>query len=113
MASGGYDPYLRRTRREYERRIGGMSQAVRRYFPEECKLTRPRGGFVLWIQLPESIDSLQLYNQALKANIAITPGTLFSPADQYRNFIRLNAAQWSQSVDQAIKTLGQFVAHYT
>ncbi|MEJ2262085.1 MAG: PLP-dependent aminotransferase family protein [Anaerolineales bacterium] len=109
MAGGSYDPYLRRIRREYSRRLAAMSQAVQRYFPEECKLTRPAGGFVLWVQLPEKVDSLALYKRALEAGIAITPGHLFSAAEQYHNFIRLNAANWSEEAEGAVERLGGFI----
>ena len=44
MAGGSYNPYLRRIRRVYARRVAAMSEAVRRYFPEETRLTRPDGG---------------------------------------------------------------------
>lgn len=110
MASGGYDPYLRRIRRAYERRVASMSQSVRRAFPEETRLTRPAGGFVLWVELPESVDSLRLYEEAQNGGIAITPGHLFSATDQYRNFIRLNAANWSEEADTALDRLGQIIA---
>jgi DNA-binding transcriptional MocR family regulator len=109
MASGGYAPYLRRVRRIYERHVAAMSQAVRRYFPERTKLTRPGGGFLLWVQLPDSVDSLELYKRALGAGIAITPGYLFSATDQYHHFIRLNAANWSDEADTAIERLGQII----
>jgi DNA-binding transcriptional MocR family regulator len=102
VASGSYDPYIRRT---YERYIGALSQAVQQFFPPECRLTRPGGGFLLWVQLPAHIDSLHLYRQALSAGIAITPGYLFSPTNQYRNFIRLNAANWSDETLPALRTL--------
>lgn len=110
MASGSYDPYLRRIRRTYTRYVAAMSQAIRRFLPEETRLTRPGGGFVLWVQLPESVDSLRLYKRALEAGIAITPGYLFSATEQYRNFIRLNAANWSDEAEHAIEQLGALVA---
>ncbi len=110
MAGGDYHPYLRRLRRTYERHVAGMSQAVQRFFPEETKLTRPAGGFVLWVQLPEAVDSLELYKRALEAGIAITPGYLFSATDQYHHFIRLNAANWSSEAEAAIEQLGDLIA---
>lgn len=110
MTSGSYDPYLRRIRRTYARYVAAMSQAISRFFPEETRLTRPSGGFVLWVQLPESVDSLELYRQALDTGIAITPGYLFSATEQYRNFIRLNAANWSDEAEHAIEQLGALVA---
>ncbi len=109
MSSGSYAPYLRRTRRAYERRVTSMSRAVRRAFPEETKLTRPSGGFLLWVELPEAVDSLVLYERAQAAGIAITPGYLFSATDQYPNFIRLNAANWSDEAEAAIDRLGQII----
>ena len=110
LASGSYDYHLRRVRRTYARYVAGLSQAVRRYFPEDTRLTRPVGGFVLWIQLAENVDSLALYKRASQAGIAITPGTLFSATDQYRNFIRLNAANWSPEAERAVARLGEMVA---
>ena len=109
MASGSYDPYLRRIRRIYTRHVASMSQAVRRFFPEATKLTRPAGGFVLWVQLPDSVDSLTLYRRALDVGVAITPGYLFSATEQYSNFIRLNAANWSDKAERAIQRLGRLI----
>jgi DNA-binding transcriptional MocR family regulator len=109
MASGSYNPYLRRLRQEYTRRVAAMSEAVRRTFPEETRLTRPSGGFVLWVQLPDAVDSLALYRRALEMGIAITPGYLFSAAGYYPNFIRLNAANWSAEAEDAIARLGKVI----
>jgi DNA-binding transcriptional MocR family regulator len=110
MAGGGYDPYLRRMRAEYARRVAAMSQAVRRYFPEACRLTRPSGGYLLWVQLPETVDALELYNQAFQAEITITPGHLFSAREQFSNFVRLNAANWSEQAEEAVAYLGKMIA---
>ena len=110
LDSGGYDHHLRRIRRVYARRVASMMQAVRRFFPTDTRVTRPGGGFVLWVQLPESIDSLELYKLALQSGIAITPGYVFSTTDQFRHFIRLNAANWSEDGAQVIARLGQLMA---
>jgi DNA-binding transcriptional MocR family regulator len=110
LESGGYDHHLRTIRREYANNVNLLSQAVTRYFPPETRVTRPTGGFVLWVQLPENIDSLELYKLALQNNITITPGYLFSPTNQFSNFIRLNAAAWSYPIERAVERLGEMVA---
>jgi DNA-binding transcriptional MocR family regulator len=110
LASGGYDHHLRRIRRVYARYVASMSHAVRRFFPEGTRVTRPAGGFVLWVQLPDTVDSLELYKLALKAGIAITPGYIFSATQQFRNFIRLNAAHWSNKTERAVARLGELIA---
>ena len=109
LASGGYDHHLRTIRREYAHHVNLLSQAVTLYFPPETRVTRPTGGFVLWVQLPENIDSLELYKLALQNNITITPGYLFSPTNQFSNFIRLNAAAWSYPIERAVERLGEMV----
>jgi len=111
IASGAYEHHLRRIRHVYKRHVASLVQAVERFFPGGTRVTRPTGGFVVWVQLPETVDSLQLYMRALRANIAITPGYIFSPSDHYRNFIRLNAANWSDRSEKALKSLGEMVAY--
>jgi DNA-binding transcriptional MocR family regulator len=109
LASGGYDPVLRRARREYARNVSLMSRAVERHFPPGTRVTRPAGGFVLWVQLPERIDSLELYGRALEAGIAIAPGHVFSASQQYRNFIRLTAAVWNYEQALGIERLAALI----
>ena len=65
---------------------------------------------MLWIQLPDKVDSLTLYKLALKAGITITPGYIFSATEQYRNFIRLSAAYWSERAERAVEKLGELAA---
>jgi DNA-binding transcriptional MocR family regulator len=109
LESGGYDHQLRRIRREYASNVALLSQAVTHSFPSGTRVTRPSGGFVLWVQLPETVDSLELYALALKNNITITPGYLFSPTNQFSNFIRLNAAAWTYPIERAVRRLGELV----
>jgi DNA-binding transcriptional MocR family regulator len=110
LESGGYEHHLRSIRRLYAGFVSQLSQAVMRYFPEGTRVTRPNGGIVLWVQLPDYADSLKLYKQALQAGITLAPGYMFSATDQYKNFIRLNAAWWSYDADRAMRRLGELVA---
>lgn len=109
LTDGGYDQYLRRARKAYSANVGRMSEAISRFFPPETRVTRPSGGYMLWIQLPEGRDSVALYSKALAHNIFISPGVLFSVEDGYRNFIRLSAGRWSQEIEAAIAKLGKMV----
>jgi DNA-binding transcriptional MocR family regulator len=110
LESGGYDRHLRHIRREYAHNVTLMSQTVLRSFPPGARLTRPAGGFVLWVQLPETVDSLELYKVALKGSITLTPGYVFSATQQFSNFIRLNAAEWNYPIERALGRLGEMVA---
>jgi DNA-binding transcriptional MocR family regulator len=110
LENGRYDHTLRTVRRAYEQSIAYMSQAIQRYFPDGTRLTKPLGGFVLWVQLPDRVDSLVLYKKALREGIVIAPGYMFSTTDKYRNFIRLNAAYMNFATERAVARLGALAA---
>ena len=83
-----------------------MARAVAEHFPAGTRVTRPAGGFVLWVELPPAVDSLRLYGCAREAGMTIAPGPIFSAQRRYRNFIRLNCACWSPDIQRAIARLG-------
>ena len=85
-----------------------FSQAVLRHFPEGTRLSRPQGGFILWIELPPGVDTLRLHRDAWKHRINIAPGALFSVKDRYRNCLRLNCGlPWNEAIESAVRTLGE------
>lgn len=109
LDSGGYQHHMRRVRRTYALNVSSMIDAVMTYFPGDTRVTHPKGGFVLWLQLPKSVDSLVLYRQALRAGITLAPGYLFSPSQRFKNFIRLNASAWNDEIERAIIRLGDLI----
>jgi DNA-binding transcriptional MocR family regulator len=106
LTSGGYERHLRRVRRIYEKQLGQMLEALRRHFPEGTRTTRPEGSFIFWVELPEGVDSLEMFRRAREKGISIAPGPIFSNSGKYRNFLRLNAAHFSPKVERALETLG-------
>ncbi len=109
LAGGGYGHYLRRIKRAHKHNIAAMSRAVKKAFPRGTQVTQPGGGYLLWVKLPGGADSLELYKAALKSGITIVPGPVFSARQQYRNFIRLNAASWSRAKEEAITRLSRII----
>ena len=111
LANGGYDRYLRRVRKIYAEQVHRVTEAIGKFFPEGTRVTRPSGGYVLWVELPKGVDSLWLHEKALKEKISIAPGPIFSAQKKYRNFIRLNCAYpWSDRIERAIIVLGRLAA---
>jgi DNA-binding transcriptional MocR family regulator len=106
LQNGGYDRYLRKLRRILMTQVQQVSNAVGRYFPAGTKVTRPQGGYVLWVELPRSVDSLELHRRALEQKISIAPGPIFSAKQKYKNFIRLSCGlPWSEKIDRAMQAL--------
>jgi DNA-binding transcriptional MocR family regulator len=110
LRSSGFDRYLRGLRRTYRDLVGRMAWAVGEAFPAGTRVTHPSGGHVLWVELPEAVDSIRLHEDALVEGISIAPGPVFSATGRYRNFIRINCAvPWSPRVESAVHSLGQLV----
>ncbi len=108
LESGAYDRHLRKMRAAFATQTEQMIAAVGEHFPAGTKVTRPAGGFVLWVELPHDVNSLELQERALAERISISPGPIFSARQRYRNFIRLNCGYpWSDRLDQALRTLGR------
>jgi len=111
LKNGGYDHHLRSLRRMYASQVQRMSRAVAEHFPAGTRITRPAGGFVLWIELPKQVDSLNLHDRALAQNISIAPGPMFSAKNHFRNFVRISCGNpWSGRIEQSIATLGSLAA---
>jgi DNA-binding transcriptional MocR family regulator len=114
IRNGGYDHHLRKTRKAYSNQVQNVIQAVSKYFPPKTRVTRPQGGFVVWVELPKSVDAMKLYTSALKEKISIVPGPIFSAKKQYQNFIRLNCAHpWTEQSEQALFVLGRLASEQT
>jgi DNA-binding transcriptional MocR family regulator len=107
LANGGYDHHLRSVRRVYARQAAQMGDAIGRYFPVGTRVSRPQGGFVMWVEMPEEVDAIVLYEQGKAMGITIAPGPIFSVEGKYRNCIRINAACWTPAVESAMETLGR------
>jgi len=110
LQNGGFDHHLRKIRRLYASQVKLMTEAITRYFPSGTKMTRPAGGMCLWVELPPSVDALQVYRRALAAKISVAPGPIFSAKQKYSNFLRLNCGNpWCEEIEDAVKTLGAII----
>ena len=110
LKNGGYDRYLRSVRQSYRQQVARMREAIVESFPQNISLSRPRGGFLLWCELPPAVDSIKLFNRARSAGISVAPGPLFSPNGGFRNFIRINCGYpWNAQLERSIGILGHLV----
>jgi DNA-binding transcriptional MocR family regulator len=91
LAAGRYERHLRQLRRALAQQARQLSQCVQDAFPAGTRLTQPQGGYVLWVELPGGIDTLALYDEALRQRVDYVPGALFSASGRYSNCLRLNA----------------------
>jgi DNA-binding transcriptional MocR family regulator len=110
LKQGGYEHHLRALRRTLAASQTRMIEAITAHFPPGTRVSRPEGGYFLWVELPEAFDGLDIYRAALARNITVMPGAVFSPQRKFRNFLRLNyGMKWTPALDAAMGTLGKIV----
>jgi DNA-binding transcriptional MocR family regulator len=86
------------------------TQAIAEYFPADVKVSRPQGGYVLWIELNKEIDAFELYKQAIAFKISISPGQIFSTDSRFTNFIRISfGIPFNDEIDKSLKILGSLM----
>ena len=110
---GLQDAYLDRVRTIYAQRCAHMMQVLDGVLPKSVDFVHPTGGFFVWMELPECIDSNQLLAEAHDFNIKFRPGTLFSQGGEFKNFLRLCFAYYNEGeLEWACKQLGRLLTHY-
>lgn len=107
LAEGGYERHLRALRKDLRASLMKTREALLENMPQGTAVSDPKGGFVLWVTLPEGYLSMDLYYHALKRTILIAPGSLFTRNEKYQRSFRINGAHWCPETLDAIRMLGK------
>jgi DNA-binding transcriptional MocR family regulator len=92
LRSGEYDRHLSRTRRVLRERRDALLEALEREMPEGTHWTSPEGGFLVWVELPEPIDTRDLLTDAIGAGVLFSPGSQFHHDGRASRGLRLTYA---------------------
>jgi len=110
LETGRYDLHMRNLRRALHTQCMRYTQAIVEYFPPDIKVSRPDGGYGLWVELNKKVNAFELYEQALAFNIVISPGQIFSTDIRFTNFIRISfGIPYSDEIDRCLKKLGELI----
>ena len=110
LSSGGLDRHLRALRQRLQNQCVQLQKLIAEYLPMAISCSQPKGGLCLWLELPQQVDTIDLYAKARKAGVIVTPGALFSGQKKYQNFLRLSFAHaWSPERTAALKQLGKLI----
>lgn len=107
LRSGKYDKHLRKLRRKLYQNYQNYARVIQQSFPKNIKISQPQGGLSLWIEFSEEIDTIELYDLAMKKGISIAPGRMFTLQNQYNNSMRLCfGLPWDVQLEGKIKQIG-------
>ncbi len=110
LVDNDIDSHVTKIRAAYRRQRDCMVGAIEKSFPEGIEHTRPEGGMFLWVTLPEGMSTLELFQQALKENVAFVPGQAFFANGGGENTMRLNFSNSDEErIIEGIGRLGRAI----
>ncbi|MCG9595470.1 PLP-dependent aminotransferase family protein [Vibrio sp. Isolate25] len=104
LSSGKYRQHTNKMKRIYQHNTRRFSQqlteALNQYseLKNHYHLSQPQGSFLVWLALPKSVNSFELYQQCKKHRISILPGTVFATEGQFSHCIRLSCANFEDNL---------------
>jgi DNA-binding transcriptional MocR family regulator len=73
-------------------------------------VSRPHGGFILWIELNKKVNVFKLRGEAMKHKISIVPGKIFASGCNYENCVRISFGKpWNENVDYGLMILARLI----
>jgi len=110
LKNGRYEFHLKNLRKSLHTQSLRYVQAIIKYFPADTKVSRPHGGFILWLELNKKVNAFRLRTEAMKHNISIVPGKIFSAGNNYENCIRICFGKpWNDDMDYGLMMLGKLI----
>ena len=110
LSSGELDRNLESSVTLYRRKRDLLLSLLDKYMPEGVTWTRPDGGLFLFVTLPEGIDTVAMYDEALSKGVAYVAGSFFFTDGSHRNTMRLNFSFMDEArMEPGIELLSQII----
>lgn len=108
LAAGLLAAQGERLRAHYQRKRAVMERAVAAWGGGYASWPRPRGGFFLWLTLPQAVDADRLLQRALGRSVSFVTGSAFFVDGSGHNTVRLSFSQPSEAdIEEGIARLGR------
>lgn len=105
---GLLEPHIERLCQVYRERRDAMLAVLAAYVPDDAGWTRPRGGFFVWLTLPEPLRAAEVADRAKAAGLLISVGDPFFAEMPIGQHLRLAFSYVSPArIREGIETLGR------
>ena len=96
-------------RRGLRAKLETLMESLREHFGSTVEFSDTQGGIFLWVKLPDSVDTMKLYERALAAGVCINPGPQWSVnKERARSRLRLCfASATHEEINQGVATLAE------
>ena len=110
IRSGTIETYIASVRKEYKLRAGCMVEALRLHLPEYVKWNEPRGGFYIWLTLPEGTDAAAILERTIESGAVFVTGSTFDPEGTRKNAMRLSYCNNTQEeIEKGIPLIAEAI----
>jgi 2-aminoadipate transaminase len=106
--------HINKIKTVYGRQCMAMIESLKRHFPENVEYTLPEGGMFLWVTLPQGISAMELFQEAIKQDVAFVPGDPFyTNTKEIVSTLRLNfSCVDEQTIEKGIARLGATIREF-
>jgi len=107
-----YNEHMEKCKTYYSEKLNVFLRSMQRYFPPELGVswTKPEGGLFLWVSLPEKIDTMKLFYDAIEYKVAFVPGEVFYGENPSKNHMRINFSfATTQQITEAVRRLSDCI----
>ena len=92
----------------YSQRKTVLFDALRKRLPDSVRFVEPDGGFFIWLEFKDGIDTLELLAASRRHNVGFLPGVKFSGQKGLSNFARLSFAYYEvPQLEEGARRLGE------
>lgn len=107
LERASFEKHLRGLRLALRKQRDAYIEAASQCFPPGTRISRPDGGYFLWVELPGGVDAMALHRNAMGEGISIAPGPMFSASGGFTHCIRLNFGHpFTSRVEAALRKVG-------
>jgi 2-aminoadipate transaminase len=108
--AGAINDSIEHVKRALRERRDAVVDALDRYIGEDASFVAPEGGYFLWVELPEEVDTEQLLAAASERGVVFVKGSDFM-LEGGRNALRLAySGVTPDQIDEGVRRLGEALA---
>ncbi|MEK4078791.1 aminotransferase-like domain-containing protein [Solibacillus sp. FSL K6-1126] len=110
LTNNEYEAHVEKIIALYKTQADAMLAAIEKYFPPYVKYTKPEGGMFVWVTLPEGVNALDKFTEAMEKKVAFVPGNPFYTDKESVNTLRLNYTNATpETIEEGIKRLAEIL----
>ncbi len=102
------NPYLDFLRKEYGLRKDLLHKSLKKNMPKEITWNEPKGGFYIWLKLPEYLKSSDIFKESVKKGVVFVTGRTFDPSSNKDDRLRLSFSNVpKKDIEKGVKILAE------